>query len=257
MKRSIFLIAYLMLAAFMVACGPNNEEIKPDEPKESPKPLSALKTISLDSNPSHQEVTLSRDVQKEGATAKSLDNASWIKHIGISGNKLSFDVEENPNVATGHRFDTLAIYVEDVKIGTVCVTQARTRKPTEKMAWCTKSATYYTKETPKVSGKELTKLIYNLEKTTNGADSYKNYPAFAYCIEMNHDPENDMEWHLPTESEVGDIRGDDTFTEGYYWTAEGLRDTESARVYKSNAAATTRKKTEKNLVYAFRNGSAE
>ena len=228
-----------------------------EEQKVQPKQLGTINNVSLDSNPSHQEVTLPRNVESEGATVKALDNASWIKHISISGNKLSFDVEENPYVTTGHRFDTLAIFVSDTKIGTICVTQARSRKGAEKLAWCTSNATYYEAETPNVSGKELTKLIYNLEKTTNGADSYKNYRAFAYCIEMNHDPDKDMEWHLPTEDEVGDIRGDDRFTDGYYWTAESLRNTTSARVFKTNSGSTTRKKTEKNLVYAFRNGSAD
>jgi hypothetical protein len=257
MKR----IAFYALAFFaLVSCGTKNNENneEPEEPaKVSPKQLGKLSNISLDHNPSHQDVTLPRNVESEGATVKTLDNASWIRHLSISGNMLSFDVEENPYVTTGHRFDTLAIFVLDTKIGTICVSQARNRKSAEKLAWCSSNASFYEAETPKVSGKEFTKMIYNLEKTTNGADSYKNYPAFAYCIEMNHDPENDMEWHLPMESEVPDVRVDDRFSDGYYWTGEGLRNTTSARVYKTNSGATTKKKTEKNLVYAFRNGSAE
>ena len=48
----------------------------------------------------------------------------------------------------------------------------------------------------------MTKLVYNLEKTTGGKDSYRNYPAFASCIEMNHDPENNMELYLPSDNEM-------------------------------------------------------
>lgn len=257
MRRFVYL-ASLMISALLVSCNTKiDDDTQPDPQdtiKPAPKSLGAIKNISLDSFQSHQEVSLPRNVESEGAVVSVKDNSSWIRRIALSGDKLSFDVEENPSVSTGHRYDTLEIKVDNVRIGTICVSQARSRKASEKLAWCTSDASYFKKETPKVSGKELTKLIYNLEKTTQGADSYKNYPAFAFCIEMNHDPENDMEWHLPNFDETGDLRGDDHFTDGYYWTADGLRDTESAYVFKSNAAQTSRKKTEKMYVYAARNG---
>ena len=256
MKRYLAFLISTIVCLGIVSCG-KEVPVPDDTPVVQPKTLGSLKNISLDSKASHQEVTLPRNVENEGATVKAQDNSYWIKHLAISGDKLSFDVEENNNVSTGHRFDTLVIIVTDTKIGTICVSQARSRRGAEKLAWCTSDASYFEKETPKVSGKELTKLIYNLEKTTNGADSYKNYPAFAYCIEMNHDPAKDMEWHLPTVEEVGDLRGDDHFTDGYYWTADGLRNTSSAMVYKSNNASTSRNKQEKLFVFAFRNGSAE
>ncbi len=41
-------------------------------------------------------------------------------------------------------------------------------------------------------------------ETTNGNDSYRNYPAFAFCIVMNHDPENNMEWYLPSDKPASD-----------------------------------------------------
>ena len=221
----------------------------------SPESISEIPNVSLDSDPSSQEVILSRDIEAENGTLVLADNSSWIKHLRLKGNKVSFDVEENPNITTGHRFDTIYVMVSNIKVGSICVTQARRRKAYEALEWCTPSASYYKRALPELSGKELTKFIYNLEKSTNGADSYRNYPAFAYCIEMNHDPEHDMEWHLPLYDEVPDIIGDSRFVDDYYWTASGLRDSDYALVYKSDAGTTSRRKVKKYNVYAFRNGS--
>lgn len=58
-----------------------------------------------------------------------------------------------------------------------------------------------------------------------GKDSYKNYPAFAYCIEMNHDPENNMEWHLPSLHEMGKYANGQSYEgtpfdkHNYWWSA--------------------------------------
>lgn len=168
-----------------------------------PQKLAPVANVSLDSNPSSQTVTLSRDVESEGAILSLRDNSSWIKRLSLNGNLVTFDVEENPNRVTGHRFDTIVVSVGNVRIGTVCVSQARNRRAAEKLQWENSNAIYKDKSLPDglETGKELTMFIYNLEKTTGGADSYKNYPAFAYCIEMNHDPANDMEWHLGARSE--------------------------------------------------------
>lgn len=237
------------------ACSKSNEpEITP-ETKHNTTPLAKIDNISLDSNASSQTVTLSRDVESDEGEVLLADGSTWIKHLSLKGNTITFDVEENPNITTGHRFDTILVKISNVRVGAICVTQARTRTPLNTMEWCTTNASYYRKEMPKLSGQELTKLIYNLEKTTNGADSYKNYPAFAYCIEMNHDPDNNMEWHLPSNDEIPDVRGDNRFTDNYYWTASGLRDENYAHVYKTNSGATTRQKDKKYLVYVFRNGS--
>ena len=122
----------------------------------------------------------------------------------LSGKTISFNVLENSEIETGHRFDTIVISYKNERIGAICVTQARKPISTKRLVWALSNAMYRNKAlcNSGMSGLEVTKAIYNLSKTTNGKDSYKNYPAFAYCIEMNHDPENNMEWHLPSENEI-------------------------------------------------------
>lgn len=183
--------------------------------------------------------------------------ASWINNIRLNGKFLSFNVEENTSISTGHRFDTIEVIVRDIKIGSICVTQARPRKSSEKLQWTTSGKMYWEDDIPGANGREKTIFIYNLEKTTGGKDNYRNYPAFAYCIEMNHDPEKDMEWYLPADNDLPDIRQYPAFSDTYYWTASSLQSGgyKSAKVYKYNSAATSKKKNELMGVYAFRNGS--
>ncbi len=254
--KKIF-IALLLISFAMCGCSKEGSVTETPEKKPNTNPIAKIDNLSLDSNASSHSITLSRDIENDGGKVELADNATWIKHLKLKGNTVTFDIEENPNITTGHRFDTILVKVTNVRVGSICVSQARSRKSLNTMEWCTTNASYYRKETPKLSGKELTKLIYNLAKTTNGTDSYKNYPAFAYCIEMNHDPENNMEWHLPSTYEVPDTRGDNRFSENYFWTATGLRDENFAHVYKTNSGATTKQKDKKYLVFAFRNGSDE
>ena len=257
MKKLFYASALLLTAgAFVVSCGKDPSQT--DEIKHNTSPLSAISDISLDSNPSSQVVKLSRNVESDEAVVSIEDNSSWIRHLKLSGNEISFDVEENPNVTTGHRYDNIIITIDDVKVGSFLVTQARNRKAPNTLQWANSDATYYNQELPSnlTTGKAITEFIYNLEKTTNGKDSYKNYPAFAYCIEMNHDPEHNMEWHMGMESETEDMRMYGQFGDDYYWCADDLSET-YARVYKYNSGATSRKKTEYKLVYAFRNGKMD
>ena len=145
-----------------------------------------------------------RDIESEGCIINLKDNSYWITKLKLSGKTISFNVLENSEIETGHRFDTIVISYKNERIGAICVTQARKPISTKRLVWALSNAMYRNKAlcNSGMSGLEVTKAIYNLSKTTNGKDSYKNYPAFAYCIEMNHDPENNMEWHLPSENEI-------------------------------------------------------
>ena len=243
----------------LVSCG---EQVIPDpepEPLPPPKPLGSFQNISLDSKASEQTITLPRDVSGEGATVKLKDGVSWLNALVLNGNTITFKVEENTNVSTGHRYDTVLVIAQGVRIGAICVSQARPRKSPNNLEWAYAGHTYSQAQIPGANGKEMTRVIYNLEKTTNGADNYKNYPAFAYCIEMNHDPEHDMEWYLPCDKDLPDLRFYKVFNDNYYWSATSLMsgNYRSASVYKYNAAGTSKRKTEQWGVYAFKDGSIE
>lgn len=256
MKRFLLLFS---LSVLLASCGePVSPEPEPD-PLPPPRSLGQFQNISLDSKASVQTVTLPRDVSTEGAIVKLKDGVSWLNGISLDKDKITFKVEENTNVSTGHRYDTILVIVRDVRIGAICVSQARPRKSPDKLQWALPGHTYSAADVPGASGKEKTKAIYNLEKTTNGADNYRNYPAFAYCIEMNHDPENDMEWYLPSDGDLPDLRYYKVFSDNYYWSAFSLSSGgyTSAKVFKYNAAGTSKKKTEQWGVYAFKDGSVE
>jgi len=185
-------------------------------------PLGKIDNVSLDYQASSQMVSLTRDIESEGATLALKDNAFGISHLTLSENIITFDVLENIYTEPGCRFDTIEIKIAGERIGTICVSQARTFKPEGRLKWSTENASYYiNKLDDSEGGLEATKFIYNLEKTTNGADSYKNYPAFAYCIEMNHDPENNIEWYLPSDSEMY-AKEDDLYSDfskhNYWWS---------------------------------------
>lgn len=116
-----------------------------------------------------------------------------------------------------------------------------------------------------MSGIEITKAIYNLEKTTNGKDSYKNYPAFVYCIEMNHDPENNMEWHLPSFDEMMACRKGQSYIgtpleqHNYWWTAteNSIRGDAFNLYSKSIVSRSSVSKSGDWWVMVFRNGYME
>ena len=164
--------------------------------------MASIDDVSLNYKPSSESVSLSRDVEVEGAVVKLKKGVSWINNVRLSGNKILFDVEENTTTQKGHRFDTICVVAKGQIIGKVCVSQARNPFSGSRLAWDNSKALYQEKalSDKDLSGLEMTKLVYNLEKTTGGKDSYKNYPAIAFCIEMNHDPEHHMEWYLPSEN---------------------------------------------------------
>ena len=257
-KMTLFVIMLCNLAC-LSGCSKENGNNNGNNSNSSIIPIGVVPNVSLDSNPTSKEVALSRDVESEGATLVLLNNSSWIRNLKLSNNIVSFNVEENSDVYRGHRFDTIEVQINNSRIGTICVTQARNRKSLNKLNWCTDQASHYGTRIPSnlTTGKEITQYIYNLEKTTNGTDSYHNYPAFEYVIEMNHDPEHNMEWHLGCGSEIPDMRFYSQFGDGFYWQADDLGTGTYAMVFKYMTGATSKKKTETHLVYALRNGSME
>lgn len=231
------------------------------------KPLSSIDNVSLNYRSSVETVTLSRDVESEGAVVKLKKGVSWINNIRLSGNKILFDVEENTTTTSGHRFDTICVAVKGQIIGSVCVTQARNPFSDTRLAWANSNATYLNKalSDKDLSGLEMTKLVYNLEKTTGGKDSYKNYPAFAFCIEMNHDPEHNMEWYLPSEDEIRSYaesqsyKGTPIARHNYWWSSTENQFNGSAfNVYSGSVASRgSVSKAGEWWVVAYRNGKIE
>lgn len=235
---------------------------------EQIKPLPQLDNISLNYHNSEQTVELTRDIEKEKATLTLKDDSYWISKLKLNGNKITFTALENQDVEVGHRYDTILISIDDTRIGSICVTQARKPISPERLVWATSEALYRNKALCEsgMSGLEITKAIYNLEKTTNGQDSYKNYPAFAYCIEMNHDPENSMEWHLPSMKEMeaymkGQSYIGTPFDQHNYWwsaTENTLTGDDAFNLYSQSAVS--RGAVSKGgdwWVMAFRNGKME
>lgn len=265
MRKLFYVFCYAFIAcAIFTACSSDGVE----DVIENITPLSKIKDVSLNYRFSSQTISLGRDVQNEGAVVSLKKGVSWINNITLSGNTVSFDVEENNNTSTGHRFDTLIISVKGQRIGTVCVTQARNPFSDTRLEWANTNALFRNQAlcSENVSGLEMTKKIYNLEKTTNGKDSYKNYPAFAFCIEMNHDPENNMEWYLPSMGEIRSYEqalsysGTPIAKHNYWWssdenTFQGWR---AFNVYSGSVASRGAvPKSEDWWVVAFRNGKIE
>lgn len=184
----------------------------------------------------------------------------------MSGKIISFDVEENTGTSSGHRFDTLVVAVNGIRIGTICVTQSRNPFSDNRLVWANANALYRKEplNSSDLSGLEKTKLVYNLEKTTGGKDSYKNYPAFAFCIEMNHDPENNMEWYLPSEDEIRSYDHAQSYSgtpiarHNYWWSSSEDSEGNAFNVYSGSIA--TRGAVYKGQdwwVVAFKNGKIE
>lgn len=222
MKKILFLMAILPMVLF-TACSSDDDGNENIRVQKLPK----IGNASLNYHPSEQIISLPRDVESEGATVNLKDNSYWITQLKLNGSTISFKVLENSDVETGHRFDTIVISHKNERIGTICVTQARKPISTKRLVWAMSNAIYRNKAlcNSDMSGLEVTKAIFNLSKTTNGKDSYKNYPAFAYCIEMNHDPENNMEWHLPSENEMRayakgqSYKGTPLYQHNYWWSS--------------------------------------
>lgn len=238
-----------------------------DDVSSQIKPLASIDNGSLNYRSSAETVMLSRDVETEGAIVKLKKGVSWINNIRLSGNKILFDVEENTTTTSGHRFDTICVAVKGQVIGTVCVTQARNPFSDTRLAWANSNAMYQNQalSDKDLSGLEMTKLVYNLEKTTGGKDSYKNYPAFAFCIEMNHDPEHNMEWYLPSENEIRSYaqsqsyKGTPIARHNYWWSSSENHYSGAAfNVYSGSVASRgSVSKAGEWWVVSYRNGKIE
>lgn len=242
--KKILLVILASMAFYGCSSDSDNEE---DTGKEIINPIDKIPNISLDYNYSSNEIKLSRNVEEDGATISLKNNSKWIKQLRLENDLVKFSVEENLSYEYGHRFDTILINKGANRIGTICVSQARRFDSNITMQWCNDKALYKEDKLSIFPGKEATIFIYNLEKTTNGKDNYKNYPAFAYCIDMNHDPENNMEWHLSY-----DIR-DELEKMGYNW-AEG-REFWTSSNGRSNEAYTYKMKKGQVIYSAVRGSS--
>lgn len=265
MKKLILMLA-IVLPMVLVSCS-DDENGSQEEPTMKVDNLPEMGNVSLNYHPSEQTLTLSRNVENEGCEIYLKDDSYWITKLNLDGDKITFDVLENQDIETGHRFDTIVISYKGERKGTVCVTQARTPISPERLAWAVSDAMYRNKALCEsgMSGLEITKAIYNLSKTTDGQDSYKNYPAFAYCIEMNHDPENNMEWHLPSMNEIKrctnaqNYNGTPFEQHNYWWSAtENSLNGNAFSIYSQSTASRGAENKGKELwVMAFRNGELE
>lgn len=261
MKKILISMSILTIAV-LTACSSDNENGN-EEVIQLPK----IDNVSLNYHSSEQVVSLPIDIESKGCTVHLKDASYWITKLNLTGNTISFNVLENGDIETGHRFDTIVISNKGRRIGSICVTQARNPINTKRLVWAMSNAEYRNKALCAygASGLEITKAIYNLSKTTNGKDSYKNYPAFAYCIEMNHDPENNMEWYLPSEEEIRSYangqsyKGTPFYQHNYWWTASENNLTGNAYYIHSESIASIGAVSKGGdwWVMAFKNGKME
>lgn len=264
MKKILFLLAVAFPIVF-TGCSEN------DIPKESEiseiDNLPKIDNVSLNYHPSEHTVELPRDMESEGVTISLKDDSYWITQLKLSKKTISFRVLENTDNETGHRFDTIVINYKNKRIGDICVSQARKPISATRLVWAVSSALYRNKAlcTSNMTGIEITKAIYNLSKTTEGKDTYKNYPAFAFCIEMNHDPENNMEWHLPSLSEMREYANGQSYKgtplnqHNYWWTAsENTLNGNAFSLYSQSTASRGAESKGKDWwIMAFKNGKME
>lgn len=264
MKKVLFMLPVLAALFVLVSCSNDDNDIE----EQSIQNLPSIDNVSLNYHASEQEIVLPMEVESVGAEISLRDNSYWISQLQLSGDIITFKVLENQDTEAGHRYDTIVISAKNKIIGTVCVSQARKPITGKRLVWAVSDAMYRNKAlcTSDMSGMEITKAIYNLEKTTNGKDSYKNYPAFAYCIEMNHDPERNMEWHLPSLYEMkaymkGQSYIGTPFDQHNYWwsaTENTLTGDDAFNLYSQSAVS--RGAVSKGgawWVMAFRNGKME
>ena len=267
-KYYVYLLTFLMVTMLnlcFISCGGDDDEGSKTSAKATPLPQ--MRNVSLSYRSSVETITLARDVQAEGATVSLKKGVSWINNIQLSGKIISFDVEENTGTSSGYRFDTLVVEVNSTRIGAICVTQARNPFSDSRLVWANEKALYRKTalSSSDLSGLEMTKLVFNLEKATGGKDSYKNYPAFAFCIEMNHDPENNMEWYLPSENEIRSYAYAQSYSgtpiakHNYWWSSsENYIDGNAYNVYSGSIASRGAVyKGQDWWVVAFRNGKIE
>lgn len=261
--RKILLI-FAAIASFMSCSSSDDNSINENN---NIQPLGNLENVSLNHHASTQTIRLARNVESEGATITTKDKVGWISALSLKGNTITFNVSENTDIETGHRFDTILVNIRNKRIGAICVSQARIPISSTRLVWAVSNALY--RDIPLIksnlSGKEITQAIYNLSKTTGGRDSYKNYPAFAYCIEMNHDPEHNMEWHLPSLNEMNAYANGQSFDytpfdkHNYWWSAtENDLNGYAFSLYSGSIASRgAESKGHDWWVMAFRNGKME
>lgn len=226
--------------------------------------LPAIDNVSL--NHRGQDVQIELPTSCTDITVKAQYNSYWIDRLICSDNIITFYAVENTEVDRGYRVDTLRIYQKGIEIGNVCVVQARNSVSPTELKWALPDAIYskISIDGNRYSGEEITRMVYNLEKTTNGEDSYKNYPAFAYCIDMNIDPENNMEWHLPDFGQMQSYRGnrqdykDTPFAvHTFWWSATDSGDCAQWLKSTTTASHAPNPKSYEYHVMAFRNGKID
>ena len=164
MKKILFLMVAILPTMLFTACSDDDgeEDVKVQK-------LPQIDNISLNYHPSEEIVSLPRDIESEGCIINLKDNSYWITKLKLSGKTISFNVLENSEIETGHRFDTIVISYKNERIGAICVTQARKPISTKRLVWALSNAMYRNKAlcNSGMSGLEVTKAIYNLSKTTN------------------------------------------------------------------------------------------
>lgn len=198
MKKILFL---MMAALLSVGCSKE----KAEDEKKSKIEIGEIPPVSISYEDAIHEIELPKDLSSIAVANIHDYNSDFIRDIKITKegtkSKVTFWSQKNTETNRGYREGQIDIMsTEGEFISSFRVYQARNPFAPTKLQWCTEKATYDVDKLLDVvqrsNGKQITQFIYNLEKETNGKDSYKNYPAFAYCIEMNHDPANNMEWYL-------------------------------------------------------------
>lgn len=253
--RNLLIILPVLFAFVFNACSSDSRENDVDEIT-----IDRLEDLKTSYESKEYSVKLSKDLTGLAEVKIHDYNSDFIRDLKLKGDKIEFWLEENTNTSRGYRTGQIDIISSGKVIQTFNIYQSRTPFAPTTLQWSNANATFDPDELADVvqssNAKEITQFVYNLEKNTNGRDSYKNYSAFAYCIEMNPDPENNMEWYLPFGMALPIIRNGGWQLVNYkeYWTAAGYSNGAMAVKYSTNKVQTIEIKYSKS---AYKNVCAE
>lgn len=238
MKKILFVLSMLSTLVFNGCSGDNAEDNINELTIDKPADISA----SYESK--EYVVKLSKDLTGLAEVTIHDYNSDFIRDLKLAGDKIEFWLDKNANTSRGYRTGQIDIISNGKVIQSFNVYQSRSPFAPTTLQWSNANATFDAEELSDIvqrsTAKEITQFIYSLDKKTNGRDSYKNYPAFAYCIEMNHDPENNMEWYLPIGMPLPIMRngGWNLVNFDEYWTAAGYSNGAMAVKYSNNKVQT-------------------
>ena len=219
MKKYVFLFSFI----FFLSCSENEDN--------SLTQMGRVAEISRDYTEQSLSVKIPTQLNEQDIICNLRHDSYWINDILASKEHIKFHVELNSDRSKGYRSDTIDLFCKGVNVGYIEVYQARHPMSLQKLTW----GPDILLSLPKGDGKKETEMLYHFCKNSDGRYSLSDFPAFAYCIEMNHNPEKNMEWYLPSErSEKYREVSNNNYPFDFWSSTEYSRETVDIRKWASN-----------------------